>query len=51
VVTAPNLVPLASMRAPRAEGAGRVLGFALLMLLVAACLVWVPIRAIRTPNN
>jgi cell wall-associated NlpC family hydrolase len=46
-----QLIPLASVRAPRAEGVGRVLGFALLMLLAAACLVWLPIRAIRPPNS
>ena len=51
IVPAPGLVPLASVRPAQAEGAGRVLGFALLMLLVAACLVWVPIRAIRAPNR
>ena len=51
IVPTPGLVPLASVRPAQAEGAGRVLGFALLMLLVAACLVWVPIRAIRAPNR
>jgi cell wall-associated NlpC family hydrolase len=51
IVPAPQLIPLASVRAPRAEGAGRVLGFALLLLLVAACLVWAPIRAIRSSGN
>jgi cell wall-associated NlpC family hydrolase len=51
VVEVPRLVPLASVRAPQAEGAGRVLGFALLLLLVAACLVWAPIRAIRSSGN
>ena len=47
----PRLVPLASVKAPQAAGAGRVLGFALLLLLVAACLVWAPIRAIRSSGG
>ena len=51
IAPAPHLIPLASVRAPRAEGAGRVLGFALLLLLAAACLVWAPIRAIRSSGN
>jgi cell wall-associated NlpC family hydrolase len=51
LVPAPGLIPLASVRAPRAEGAGRVLGFAVLLLLAAACLVWVPIRANRSSGN
>ena len=51
LVPAPHLIPLASVRAPRAEGAGRVIGFALLLLLAAACLVWAPIRAIRSSGN
>jgi cell wall-associated NlpC family hydrolase len=51
IVPAPHLIPLASVRAPRAEGAGRVLGFAFLLLLAAACLVWAPIRAIRSSGN
>jgi hypothetical protein len=51
IVPAPHLIPLASVRTPRAEGAGRVLGFALLLLLAAACLVWAPIRAIRSSGN
>jgi cell wall-associated NlpC family hydrolase len=51
LVPAPHLIPLASVHAPRAEGAGRVIGFALLLLLAAACLVWAPIRAIRSSGN
>ena len=51
LVPTPRLIPLASVRAPRAEGAGRVLGFAVLLLLAAACLVWAPIRAIRSSGN
>jgi cell wall-associated NlpC family hydrolase len=51
LVPAPRLIPLASVRAPRAEGAGRVIGFVLLLLLAAACLVWAPIRAIRSSGN
>jgi cell wall-associated NlpC family hydrolase len=51
IVPAPHLIPLASVRTPRAEGAGRVLGFALLLLLAAAGLVWAPIRAIRSSGN
>ena len=47
----PGLVPLASVKPPQAAGAGRVLGFALLLLLVAACLVWAPIRAIRSSGG
>jgi cell wall-associated NlpC family hydrolase len=50
-VEAPRLIALASVRPPQAEGAGRVLGFALLLLLAAACLVWAPIRAIRSSGN
>jgi cell wall-associated NlpC family hydrolase len=51
LVPAPHLIPLASVRAPHAEGAGRVLGFAFLLLLAAACLVWAPIRAIRSSGD
>jgi cell wall-associated NlpC family hydrolase len=51
IVPAPHLIPLASVHAPRAEGAGRVIGFALLLLLAAACLVWAPIRAIRSSGD
>jgi cell wall-associated NlpC family hydrolase len=51
VVEVPRLIALASVRPPQAEGAGRVLGFALLLLLAAACLVWAPIRAIRSSGN
>ena len=51
IVPAPRLIPLASVHGPRAEGAGRVLGFALLLLLAAACLVWAPIRAIRSSGD
>jgi hypothetical protein len=47
-IPAPHLIPLASVRTPRAEGAGRMLGFAVLLLLAAACLVWAPIRANRS---
>jgi hypothetical protein len=47
-IPAPHLIPLASVRTPRAEGAGRMLGFAVLLLLAAACLVWAPIRAHRS---